>query len=83
MTNSNRLVTEENYQHIRDYLDGQIEQFLINKENWVLIRFKRLPESPDTEAITALNQWIRTHLSKSLVRDLRKKFVAPKMHTTL
>ena len=68
------LVTQLNYCEIREYIDEQIEHFLINRESWVLMRFRRLPETPDRDSIDELNGWISTFLSRRDLRDLLARF---------
>jgi hypothetical protein len=74
MESSNGLVTQDNYREIRAYLDDQIDHYLINMENWVLIRFRRIPPDPSREDIDELNMWISTYLPRRAIRELTRKF---------
>ncbi|HJN51670.1 MAG: hypothetical protein QF828_16425 [Pseudomonadales bacterium] len=77
---SNDLVTPDNYRDIRAHLDGQIEHFLINRETWVLTRFKRIPPEPSPTSIDDLGEWISTYLAKRAIRELARKFRNNKEH---
>jgi hypothetical protein len=76
MQSNHDLVTQNNYRDVRAYLDDQVKHFLINRENWVLKRFRKIPPSPSPEGIEDLNRWITTYLPKGSIRDLNTRFGA-------
>ena len=67
-------ITEDNYLDIREYIENQVDHFLINSESWILTLFRKMPRSASPGAIRDLDEMINTYLSKREIRELKAKF---------
>ncbi|MBF0132560.1 MAG: hypothetical protein HQL75_08245 [Magnetococcales bacterium] len=61
-------VTHKNYQRVHAWIRKREDDYRINLENWVMVKFRNLPETPNSAAILDLEQWIQIYLPPVLLR---------------
>ncbi len=66
-------ITEDNYLVIREYIENQVDHFLINSESWILALFKKMPRTASPGAVRELDEMINKYLSKREIRELKAK----------
>ncbi|MBF0370007.1 MAG: hypothetical protein HQL52_11185 [Magnetococcales bacterium] len=63
-------LSPENFTLVRKLIEGLIEAYRLNAENWVIARFRQIPSQPDPATMTALNRWMEAYLPETLAQEI-------------
>jgi hypothetical protein len=63
-------VSESNFQQVQSKLNGMIDEYRMNAENWVIARFRSIGTDPTPTSLAALNEWIELFLPDELAAEI-------------